>query len=650
MKTTKQKLPIIAGIMILIASCTSTQSDNLIPGNNKLIKNSKQIQVASTDTTGGNNDRINIKAGEKATILDVDGPGLITRIWVTIDSRDPDAMRRILIRGFWDGEENPSIEVPLGDFFGSGFEYKHHLAHYCGMSSGGYYCYFPMPFNKSARIEITNESDSELFAFYYHINYYQLDRKIHKPRYFHAWWNRDPKTTDTENYVALEAEGKGQFVGMNFSGQPYNSSLFYLEGDEMIYVDGEENPSIYGTGFEDYFTSGWYFKDGVFSAPYHGLVLLDEETGRVTAYRHHIPDAIPFDKSIKVTYEHGTNNEAVADFSTTVYWYQEEPHKPMKKIAEAGQRIGLRRPVDPMAVEVEDIKITGDHIIEDMSSYGVDWSNNTQVLFTGGNASDYTLTIDNLIEQKYDIKIYPSSGPSYGNYRITSSDGKLVSFEAYAPSITAEEAITLKNIPVINGNIVLNLKITGKNIESDNYNAAIDAILTTPVREYISDWWMIGPFPNPRENDYLRYGLDSIYPPEKEIDLNAIYTGSDDSELKWFRNEDAKGGYDMSLWKLFNPSEFIVIYALTYVYSPEDQTVPLMLGSDDGAKVFINNKEVYRYLNVRIAAPDQENIPLNLKKGWNKLMIKAENNFGGFAFYARIIDQKQNLIINAGKN
>ena len=114
------------------------------------LKKSKLLQISSHDTTGGNNDRINILAGETAALAEIEGPGIITRIWITIDSRDPYFLRRILLRMYWDGEENPSVEVPVGDFFGTGFEYKHYASQFLGMSSGGYYCYFPMPFNKSA--------------------------------------------------------------------------------------------------------------------------------------------------------------------------------------------------------------------------------------------------------------------------------------------------------------------------------------------------------------------------------------------------------------------------------------------------------------------------------------------------------------------
>ena len=129
-----------------------------------------------------------------------------------------------------------------------------------------------------------------------------------------------------------EAKGTGHYVGCNMNMQgrrPF--SFWFLEGDEMIYVDDEQHPpAIHGTGTEDYFNAGWYFNKGTFSAPYHGLTIKDPIRSRISAYRFHIEDPIPFKKRIRVTIEHGGINDAPgSDYSSTAYWYQTEPHKPM---------------------------------------------------------------------------------------------------------------------------------------------------------------------------------------------------------------------------------------------------------------------------------------------------------------------------------
>jgi hypothetical protein len=603
------------------------------------IRDARFVQVSSHDTTGGNNDRINIHAGKTAEIFNVSGPGLITRIWITIDSRDPHFLRRILLRMYWDDESYPSVEVPVGDFFGSPFEYRHFAAENIGMTSGGYYCYFPMPFNNRAKIEIVNETGEEIYAFYYQIGYYQMPAQFDdNTGYFHAYWNREARTQNDNNYVALKAVGNGQFAGINFSSQSYNSSLFYLEGDEMFYVDGEEEPSIYGTGMEDYFTSGWYFKNGEFATDYHGLVMKDGEKGRITAYRHHIRDAIPFKDSIEISFEHGHANEQAVDFSTVAFWYQIEPHRKFPAIPVAGQRIPLRRPVPNGAIEAESLVGGGNNTlaVEDMSEYGSDWSGNKQVVLSPGANTSVTLTLSNLREKTYDVDVYGTKGHGYGKFEIrTSGKNKKVMLDGTGEELLPLDKVTIEDVPVQDGKILLEFIS-----EHEGNKAGIDAFVLTPIRGYIPEWYMIGPFPNPRESDYVRHGLDSVYGPEKEIDLKAKYIGAEGQQVSWERINGKNAGYGMALWSRYNPYEFVVCYALTYVFSPEEKEVSLLFSSDDGSKIFLNNEEIFRFMEVNIAYPDQFEIPLNLKAGWNKLLIKVENNFGGYAFFARLLDPK----------
>jgi hypothetical protein len=194
----------------------------------------------------------------------------------------------------------------------------------------------------------------------------------------------------------------------------------------------------------------------------------------------------------------------------------------------------------------------------------------------------------------------------------------------------------------------LKFAAAGKNEKSSGTDIGIDCFVMHPKRVFIPEWYMIGPFPNERESDILRYGLDTVYPPEKEIDYSKTYTGADGQTVAWKKYTTPENGY-ISLWDKFKPYEFVVSYAITYIYSPKEQSVDLLLGSDDGAKVFLNGEELYRFLDVRISAPDQDRVSLNLKKGWNELLVKIENNFGGWAFYARVIDPKKNLIFSVNK-
>ncbi|MFA3783301.1 glycoside hydrolase family 172 protein [Melioribacteraceae bacterium 4301-Me] len=625
----------------------------LSPSSLPFLKDSKLVEISSFDTTGGNNDRISIKEGETATIANIKGPGLITRIWVTIDSRDPYFLRRLLIKMYWDGEKNPSVEVPIGDFFGTGFKYKQYVSEFTGMTSGGYYCYFPMPFQKSAKIEVVNQTGMEVYAFYYQIEYQKLKYPLpQNVAYFHAWWNRELKTKSKDNYLILSAKGKGQFVGLNMSMQSYNGQLWYLEGDEMVYVDGEKKPSLNGTGTEDFFTSGWYFNHGEFSAPYHGLIIKDDSAARIAAYRFMVGDQIPFTKSIKFTIEHGTENSEIADYSSTAYWYQKEPHEKFSPMLKPSLRIPLRIAVPNDVIEAETLSVVGNDIetiVEKMDNYGPDWSNFKQLKINlKEKLNGCSITIPTPLDDKYNIDIYYTKAPDYCNVDVLYRREKVGEIFGYDSEVYPAGKITIKGIRSVNNKIILELVNTGRDTNSKGSFVGLDAFKLEPNRTYIPEWYIIGPYPNKQDSKGNRLGLDEIFLPEKEFDTTKTYFGQNNQQISWRLIKTLPNGY-FSLYGLVNPNELVVTYALTYVYSPYEQTLPLLFSSDDGSKVFLNDEMIFRFLKINIAQPDQFKIPLHLKKGWNKLLLKIENNLGGYGFYARILDLDNTLVFSPFK-
>ena len=292
-------------------------------------------QTASHDKMFlGGGDFVNVNPGEKVMLMDVKGAGVITNLWLTIDKTNDDnaggyPMRNIILRMYWDGEKTPSIEAPVGDFFGVGFaKYVHYASLLIGMSSGGFYSYFPMPFGKSAKIEVENFMKDSV-ALWYSVGFHEVKKLPKNTLYFHAKFNRVKKTKRKENYLILDAKGTGQFAGCVLSMQSYQKENFlFLEGDEFIAVDDEKTPSILGTGTEDYFLSGFYFNKGTFAAPFHGLTIKDKEKSRISVYRFRVSDAIPFKKSLRFEIEHGLTwaHGVGADYSSVAYWYQTEPH------------------------------------------------------------------------------------------------------------------------------------------------------------------------------------------------------------------------------------------------------------------------------------------------------------------------------------
>jgi hypothetical protein len=317
----------------------------------------KRMRASSYDRTGGNFDFYTFNAGERKTIFDVETPGCITHIWVTMGTypHRPEAMleRKVVLRMYWDSEETPSVEAPIGDFFGMGHGMsKNFVSVPLTMSpqdGRGYNCYFPMPFSSAARIEVVNEAD-EMIMFYYYVDYEEYKTAPDSPLRFHAQWRREltQGIDDSEvrgeefqfsgynnsienNYVILDARGKGHYVGcnLNIHNLRYTNDMNWPgEGDDMIVIDDEPwPPRLHGTGCEDYFGTA-FCPLQEYNAPFHGIILPGGENwfGKITYYRYHVLDPIMFEKSIKVTIEHGHNNNRSDDYSSTAYWYQTEPH------------------------------------------------------------------------------------------------------------------------------------------------------------------------------------------------------------------------------------------------------------------------------------------------------------------------------------
>lgn len=327
------------------------------------MKDYKSQRISSWDRTGKNADWISIKKGKTETIAEIEGPGCISHIWITVSCKDSLYPRKIIFRAYWDGEKSPSVEAPLGDFFGVGHGVVNHYVslplnmitkkgspqRYAAMN-----CFFPMPFFHKARIEIVNECDTDVEKFYYHIDYESYHNFSEKILLFHAQWHRENPTRATndianldgkENYVILDAEGKGHYVGCNLSINNLCNSPF--EGDDMIFIDGEKwPPSLHGTGTEDYFCSAWGFPAGKYDGIYHGVSLAGSIeggtwawAGKWTMYRYHLEAPIAFEKSIKVTIEHGHANSLGNDYSSVAYWYQTEPHKEFPPILPVSERL-----------------------------------------------------------------------------------------------------------------------------------------------------------------------------------------------------------------------------------------------------------------------------------------------------------------------
>jgi hypothetical protein len=326
-------------------------------------------RLSSSDVSGANRDWVRVAPSGVATLMDVDGPGQVSHIWITVSDSEKYFLKRLVLRMYWDGEATPSVEVPLGDFFGL------NTGEYAGLesavisvgSSRGLNCFFPMPFRKHARMTITDEGTQPIQNLYYNIEYRAGPQEADaKSLYFHAqyrqaapakgwttdWYsNQDyrvdnkPNLDGKDNYVFLEATGRGHYVGLTL-GVVQNQDGWWGEGDEMLFVDSVDKPTISGTGSEDYFLGGWDFGTRftyqTYGAPLVGAELAGSHS---TAYRFHLDSPVPFEKTFKGTIEHGSANHRSDNFYSVAYWYQTEPHAPFPELPPVEQRLPAIMPV-----------------------------------------------------------------------------------------------------------------------------------------------------------------------------------------------------------------------------------------------------------------------------------------------------------------
>lgn len=328
-------------------------------------------RISSYDKSGNNRDHLsNIEPGETRTIAEIDGAGIINHIWITI-APGPDRLKRndIIIRMYWDGNTYPSVESPIGPFFGQGWNEQYNYAS-LPLSSGpgngtGLSSYFSMPFAKGAKIEIENQSDIKIDCFYFYVDYYETKKLSKDMGRFHAWYNhkltealpqgenewgliapQGENKTGERNYVFADIKGKGHFVGINYYVH-CPTPMWYGEGDDMWFIDGETIPSLIGTGTEDFFNTSWCPKEK-FSHPYFGYPRVNNDIGwlgRTHVYRFFIDDPVYFETSLKATIESGHENNLTLDLATVAYWYQSEasilPPAPTKEMRKEKPFIGV---------------------------------------------------------------------------------------------------------------------------------------------------------------------------------------------------------------------------------------------------------------------------------------------------------------------
>ncbi len=460
----------------------------------------------------GNSDNYRVKSGATKVVLAAQGPGVVTHMWFTFlgperQSWAPQGSanhQEILLRVFYDGQQRPAIEVPFGDFFANCFGKRVEVISVPVIVEDGdsYNCFWHMPFRKSIRVEIVNQSEKQLSMLYYNIDWIKKDSLPQDTPYFYARYHQEYPVESGKDYTILETKGKGHYVGTVLAVRTRSPSWFG-EGDEKIYIDGEEKPSIWGTGTEDYFLSAWGLKTT--STPYFGTPYFDQwgiVGGHTAAYRWHVHDPIVFNRAIKVTIEHwgwiSTDensqgkrhswNEREDDFASVAFWYQTGTPPPAAPVPNAARR---RLP------NLDEITLAKQFTGAAQHGQGVCQVQNNLGFYPAGQLFYKPQQVANAwIEIPFSIAksdpqrllLAVTRANDYGVYQAYLNDVKIGGpLDFFAKDVSPWEFHLLDFGPEP-GDYTLRLECVGKNDQSTGYYLGLESVRLRQRRPRVKEW------------------------------------------------------------------------------------------------------------------------------------------------------------------
>jgi len=432
--------------------------------------------------------------------MDEAGPGEITHIWLTFLGPEPQEWAKngsanhqeMLLRIYWDGRARPGVEAPVGDFFANCFGKRSEVVSLPVVveDADSYNCFWHMPFRKSARVEIVNQSEKPISLLYYNIDWIKKDSIAEDIPYFHAQYRQEYPVQPGRDYVILKTEGKGHYVGTVLAVRT-RSPAWFGEGDEKIYIDGEPKPSIWGTGTEDYFLSAWGLKKT--RTPYFGVPYFDQWGiigGHTSAYRWHLADPIVFRSGIKVTLEHfgwispdenpnykSTSwNEREDDYSSVAFWYQTGEPRFTDRAPDARER---RLPsLDRLIIFARDNAGAAHHGKGETVTQQLELYDGPQLLYKPERQAGSWIEIPFEVKVKEPLRLLLNMTRSYdfGQYQVSLNGTKLGEpIDLFSAEIVNQEFHLLDFWPDP-GKFLLRLDCTGKNPQSSGYYLGMESV------------------------------------------------------------------------------------------------------------------------------------------------------------------------------
>ncbi len=611
---------------------------------------------------------IEVAPGATAVLYEGAGPAVIRELGVKLASPSQENLRGLVLQIQYEGSGLDSVNAPIGDFFGAAGGDLRYRSMPMGCTDNGYYCYFPMPYRKSVKVLLRNDTAEAA----------RLDRTVKVLRvaalpneagYFHAAFHTDPKTADRVDYNILDVEGAaGKFVGCNILMQCSQglAGMYFLEGDEAIYVDDETKwPSRWvGTGTEDYFNGSYYWnsvqpedKD----QPFGGMTLRDDWLHRVCAYRWHITDFISFTKRIRVDIQHGPESDFPTDYSSVGYYYLSKPTAATKLPEMAKRRVRNEILGGPLMMGCEFVgPFTSDgKEVPAISQPGSPGDPGNEIMIGFGPPYRQYLCKVTKVGQEiagklrvggdglYRMRLFLATGPNYGKYGVFIDDRLIGIVNTHAPSYHPAVMFDLGEHNLQGGDRKLSFQSIAAGEGSKEMDLGIVTMQMSPLSAtLISKWAIIGTWPCPKDG-----GWETANSPETgEINLDApcetTFPGPDGKpvakKVEW-QKISLPPGAGVPADRYFGAAEWRVCYGVTYIWSPDDRNVGAFIAKDDALKMWVNRQLVFDKKTWSHYLSDQHIALCPLKKGWNTLLVKCGNWNGNWAWAIRISNPGDDL-------
>ena len=462
-----------------------------------------------------NDDSKRIMPGETLVMGDLRGPGVVNHIWITVADNEYAWPRLVRLRVYYDGKKTPSVDVPLGDFFGVGHGYERDLESLPVRDSSfgrARNSYWPMPFRQSCKITATDEGNRPVTAFYYHIDWQKHAALTGDITYFHGYYRQERPAVSGKNYEFLNVRGTGHYVGTVLNVIQAQVGWFG-EGDDLFYVDGAEKPQIYGTGTEDYINEAWGLR--VSTGPWTGTPVAEGERvgARLTGYRWHVPDPVPFTKSLWAGIEHtgwtynqnGTlrsgSEERPDYFSSTAFWYQKGVNEGMAEPPYGEDRLPLGN-AQQIAVEDSLAEVTSEKGKASVQRE-VDWGKDLLFFDAEGTGSRINIPLDIPEKGRYEIVARIAQAPDYGDYyalldaKPTNLDNRTPEtseipangpevFHNYLPEIYVAVDRPLGWLDLEKGRHTLSFVCVGRDGRSSGYSLGINDVVLERISQAVA--------------------------------------------------------------------------------------------------------------------------------------------------------------------